>query len=251
MLLGLLFCLLLWWGVCDSLVSWSGTAVRSAWTRLPMSSCSPPSSSDVVVQSLRNVSSSDSSVDWAALRSLMSDKLALPYKNWTETSQWADELERIIGNPFSSTEFCEMFERVLRDGNWQGAAEHARSRSAQAGPPWVVLVTGLNGIRKSTTLYQPWFADVLREALGDSLPADVAAAGTSALPTGSNSFFRQLDYMIAAVAIQSLAGPRSLSILNKLTFDFQSSLLAATSPIQLLLLLLLLTATPSDHFPLL
>jgi hypothetical protein len=116
MLLGLL-CLLLWWGLCDSLVLfWSGTAVRSAWTRLPMSL--PSASSDVVVQSLRNVSSPDSSVDWTALRSLMSDKLALPYKNWSETSRWADELERIIGNPFSSAEFCEMFERVLRDGNW-------------------------------------------------------------------------------------------------------------------------------------
>ena len=48
------------------------------------SSSSPPSLSDEVVQSLRNVSSSDSSVDWTALRSLMSDKLAQPYKNFPE-----------------------------------------------------------------------------------------------------------------------------------------------------------------------
>jgi hypothetical protein len=32
--------------------------------------------------------------------------------------------------------------------------------------PWAVLITGLNGIRKTTAVYQPWFAQVLREALG-------------------------------------------------------------------------------------
>ena len=28
-----------------------------------------------------------------------------------------------------------------------------------------MLVTGVNGIRKTTSVHQPWFADVLREAL--------------------------------------------------------------------------------------
>ena len=31
--------------------------------------------------------------------------------------------------------------------------------------PWVVLVTGVNGIRKTTSVYQPWFKKALAAAL--------------------------------------------------------------------------------------
>jgi hypothetical protein len=70
--------------------------------------------------------------------------------------------------------------------------------------PWVVLVTGVNGIRKTTSVYQSWFKEALFAALqnsgveGDGDIADIASADD--LPAGSDSFFRQLDYMIATVA---------------------------------------------------
>ena len=70
----------------------------------------------------------------------------------------------------------------------------ASSRPSSPNKPWVVLVTGLNGIRKSTSLDQPWIQDALAEAL------PTFTGDKSTLPCSKNSFFRQLDYMMCAVA---------------------------------------------------
>ena len=53
---------------------------------------------------------------------------------------------------------------------------------------------GVNGIRKTTSTYQKWFAAAVKTALADD---DI---NVDDLPCGSNSFFRQLDYMIATLA---------------------------------------------------
>ena len=91
--------------------------------------------------------------------------------------------------------FSKIFERVLRDGGWDGAVAAATSRSPSS-KPWVVLVTGLNGIRKTTSVNSPWFRAVLHQALSTSYD------GTEAeLPDGANSFFRQLDFMVATLAL--------------------------------------------------
>ena len=74
--------------------------------------------------------------------------------------------------------------------------------------PWAVLVTGLNGIRKTTSIYQPWFATVLAEALTLSRAGAGAGADTGStegvsvdgVPCGCNSFFRQLDFIVATLA---------------------------------------------------
>jgi hypothetical protein len=57
-----------------------------------------------------------------------------------------------------------------------------------------VLVTGVNGIRKTTSVYQAWFKHALALAL-DDFDGD-----EEDLPGGGDSFFRQLDFMIATVA---------------------------------------------------
>ena len=151
------------------------------------------------VQSLRNLVGGDDgnacTIDWAALDAFVTDKAALNYKDWALTSAWAEELEAILGNPETSADFRLIFDRVLSDGNWPAAASHAAATSVTS-PPWIVLVTGLNGIRKTTAMSQPWFRAVLYEALGDA----AASIPPHALPTGDNSFFRQLDYMVATLA---------------------------------------------------
>jgi hypothetical protein len=58
-----------------------------------------------------------------------------------------------------------------------------------------------SGIRKTTSIYQTWFPRLLQEALQppqDQLK-DAGALEISDLPCGSNTFFRQLDHMIATV----------------------------------------------------
>ena len=59
-------------------------------------------------------------------------------------------------------------------------------------------------VSKTTSIYQPWFKDVLAEALVE--PASASTTTTSShkvtkdqLPTGQNSFFRQLDHIIATL----------------------------------------------------
>lgn len=156
-----------------------------------------PIVSNLALKSLLNLSNGGSRIDWTKLESFLQEKMALNYKDWSLTCSWADQLAEIIGEP-SQTDFQTIFERVLVDGNWYNAAKYAKSVNNERGEnkkPWIVLVTGLNGIRKTTSIYQPWFQKVLKESLGDSYQQDI-----SYLPTGDNSFFRQLDYMIATVA---------------------------------------------------
>lgn len=134
-----------------------------------------------------------------------------------------------------SPEFQQIFKRVIEEGNWNAAAAYAAtqnyngcdsSRDASDNgihdKPWAVLVTGVNGIRKTTSVYQPWFQQLLHEALVvpprmapvaentiGTLNTTVNATATAnaptasdtnvrkeQLPTGENSFFRQLDHMI-------------------------------------------------------
>lgn len=51
-----------------------------------------------------------------------------------------------------STEARQMFERIVNEGNWDAAINHASTMKNSV--PWAVLVTGVNGIRKTTAMYQ-------------------------------------------------------------------------------------------------
>lgn len=132
--------------------------------------------------------------DWAALRDLYAKAAHQTHKEWDSTAVAAQELAGILKGPEDPT-FDRMFARVLEDGNFAGAASAASAR-AEADKPWVVLVTGLNGIRKTTSVGQPWFKKLLAEALGEQFEG-----AASELPDGNDSFFRQLDYMIATLAL--------------------------------------------------
>ena len=173
---------------------------------------------DLALRSLRNlapkaavscagkaagVGVSGQSFDWPALRELLAASAHTAPKDWARVEATARELGAILGDP-GDAPFRHVFKRVLRDGGWEGAELAAAGRATK---PWVVLVTGLNGIRKTTSIYQPWFKAVLHEALGAQADAPAAdkdggleALDEAELPGGADSFFRQLDYMIATLA---------------------------------------------------
>jgi len=144
------------------------------------------------VQSLQQLA--PTGVDWAALRAHYAGTAHRSHKDWPTTEQAAATLAEILGGPDDAA-FRRIFERVLGDGNFDGAASAAAARPA-SWKPWIVLVTGLNGIRKTTSVQQPWFKEALHEALSDQFAGDAAE-----LPDGGDSFFRQLDYMIATLAL--------------------------------------------------
>lgn len=153
-----------------------------------------PTEIESAVTSLKSVSGG-APVDWSKLQVLLADCAHLPHKEWARTESSAASLATIIAGP-DDPAFRLMFQRVLADGNWDAAVAAASARQT-ASKPWAVLVTGVNGIRKTSSVYQPWFQDALATALGDTFHGE-----TNELPGGSNSFFRQLDYMIATVALQ-------------------------------------------------
>jgi hypothetical protein len=165
-----------------------------------------------LVTSIKHVlrTEGESALDFDKLKLLVSEVGHLTHKDWEKTMEYSARLEELvlpttrpetgskIDNVKTSLLFRSIFERVLRDGNWKGARENATTRPAHE-EPWAVVVTGLNGIRKTTTIYQEWYKTLLSEALvvpdGGQPPSD-----PSYLPIGSNSFFRQLDHMIAVLA---------------------------------------------------
>ena len=199
-----------------------------------------------------NSNDSPQSIDFAGLRDLLNKVAHLSHKDWDVTSKNSDLLRETlsIGQSSSSSSSSsnddvndsnyplgsstrQLLERILTDGNWDGAVENARERSQR--PPaddnksWAVLVTGVNGIRKTTSIYQPWFSKLLSEALVEPIPSlsssSIAASSpteeegkqqnedpqTSSkilcdnLPVGSNTFFRQLDHMICTLCNEEFA----------------------------------------------
>lgn len=179
----------------------------------------------------------NNNIDWEELSKLLANIAHLSHKDWEITGYNSDKMGEILlpnnnnnnsnsngEERRSSLSTCEtlqhMFQRILHEGNWYGAVAHQSMKSSNSSnsscsntKPWAVLVTGVNGIRKTTSIYQPWFANVLQEALIAPPTADEAAAAASTktdatenseipldlLPTGDNSFFRQLDHMITTL----------------------------------------------------
>ena len=153
-------------------------------------------------------------------RGILRLKAHQDYSDWDVTERSADLITELIGTPDTS-EYCNsLLHRVLEDGGWQTAEVYANarishinqlinsrdgssSRSNKHGlirchKPWVVVICGLNGIRKTTSVYQSWFQELLESALGSQFMGDMIT-----LPCGDNSFFRQLDFIMAAIACES------------------------------------------------
>ena len=158
---------------------------------------------DDVVNSIKNIAPKDTNVNYDALRTLLSEIAHLSHKDWTRTGDNSVKFGRVLLPDGLSSNAIQMLERILKEGNWNGAESYATQKMTEH-TPWAVLVTGVNGIRKTTSMYQPWFPDLLAEALiapeGDGTEFD-----SSALPCGANSFFRQLDHMIATLCNEDFA----------------------------------------------
>ena len=123
---------------------------------------------DNIVLSLKSLAQPDNSIDWPGVRTFLSQSAHLSHKDWAKTQENAGKLSDLIQGPEDPV-FRSIFARVLEDGNWDGASAAASTRPPSF-DPWVVLVTGVNGIRKTSSVYQPWFKTALAEALGDAHP---------------------------------------------------------------------------------
>lgn len=153
---------------------------------------------DEAIRSIQNIASDDAKIDYDALRQTLSEVAHLSHKDWTETGNNAERVGKILLPKGMSEDARYMLERIVKEGNWDSATKHASSQ------PWAVLVTGVNGIRKTTSMYQPWFPALLKEALV-APPGKPDTFDTDTLPCGENGFFRQLDHMIAILCNEDFA----------------------------------------------
>ncbi len=159
-----------------------------------------------ICNSIQNLVPNDTLIDFGELKQLLKSAAHLSHKNWGVTSENSDKLSSVlsIGSKddhdvdILSSHAQQLLERILKEGNWFGAIQEAPSPNSAQRKPWAVLVTGVNGIRKTTSMYQPWFGQLLSEALCSPPDIDVTNKPKN-LPTGSNSFFRQLDHMICTL----------------------------------------------------
>jgi hypothetical protein len=160
-----------------------------------------------ICNGIQNLVPQDAPIDFDELKELLKNVAHLSHKDWGVTSANSDKLSRSLSissddESVSSSPLSphaqQLLERILKDGNWKGAVEKAPPIGSDQEKPWAVLVTGVNGIRKTTSLYQPWFDELLEEALCPPSGTHESKNPTN-LPTGSNSFFRQLDHMIATI----------------------------------------------------
>jgi hypothetical protein len=169
------------------------------------------------VEALRQLATKDSGyIDWQKYEELIRSHAHKTHKNWEQTEQFSNVLSEIFGSP-NDLAFQTIFKRVLKDGKWR-EAEKSRAVKPPSEKPWIVLVSGLNGIRKTTCLYQTWFQCALNQALmnpKDSVPFSYTFHD---LPWGGNSFFRQLDYMIATVANHEFSKLYTISDVSQYAF---------------------------------
>ena len=122
---------------------------------------------DGVVHSLQNVvppdAALDGRIDWNELREFLLETAHLSHKDWAVTETNAARLGQILlpsdGSSSSSNNnnqiavladdssnsvvAQQMFERILREGNWNGAMAQATKTQASQEKPWAVLVTGV------------------------------------------------------------------------------------------------------------
>jgi hypothetical protein len=160
-------------------------------------------------------------IDFEGFKDLLKEVAHLSHKNWGVTSANSDRLrtqlsiasdDSMAASYPLSPHAQQLLERIISEGNWKGGVEYEKTRRPTGEQPWAVLVTGVNGIRKTTSMYQPWFAELLSEALivppsldGTATdktikrPLPATPPSIESLPTGSNSFFRQLDHMICTL----------------------------------------------------
>ena len=169
---------------------------------------------DAVIKSIRNVHPEDVVLDFVALRLFLSEVAHLSHKNWTRTGINSEVLARLLIPQGMSSNARQLLARIVQEGNWDGASRQATDKIT-TDPPWAVLVTGVNGVRKTTSMYQPWFTSLLAEAL--VAPAGRKAAfDTRDLPSGQTAFFRQLGKFFVGPCLASLSALILSPILNKI-----------------------------------
>ena len=174
---------------------------------------------DDIIHSIQNVYPNDTkdTIDFDRLRSTLQEIAHISHKDWMVTERNSKKLGKILFPADTINDNAaarQLLERILIEGNWDAADKH----DASTCNPWAVLVTGVNGIRKTTSIYQDWWPELLQEALVpppwktsplgvEEEDLEISTRKRKAiddvpleqLPSGSNSFFRQLDHMIATL----------------------------------------------------
>jgi hypothetical protein len=90
-----------------------------------------------------------------------------------------------------------LFPRFFEDSNLKNAIKHTIDNEYRDIKPWVVVIMGLNGIRKTTAMKD----DQIKTLIYEALPKKIQDYyDKDFMPSANNSFFRQLDFIVPSLA---------------------------------------------------
>ena len=146
-----------------------------------------------------------------SLEELITKTAHLPPKDWLRIAkQWSRShfREALMGPAVKYSPFRSLLGHCLDDGGWDRAVAAAEKRPAGY-TPWLVLLTGVAGARKKSSILQPWFKEATAHTLkrthdaaldNDHVELREYEDGEEELPHGEDSFYLQLGSIIAVIA---------------------------------------------------
>ena len=95
---------------------------------------------DGIKCSLLNVCPQNEEIDDEALLALLRECAHLSHKDWEVTGKNSEKLSTLLFPNGLNEGRKQIVERILNEGNWEGALAHTKSRE-KSQKPWAVLVT--------------------------------------------------------------------------------------------------------------
>lgn len=103
---------------------------------------------------------------WDSVTRLISSTAHLPAEEWPKSyKEWSQSLFAQTVDDTEYIKFQRLFGKFLSSGGWEKALLAAQRRPEDY-KPWLVVVSGISGIRKKHSVMQPWFRVLIEEAIG-------------------------------------------------------------------------------------
>ena len=168
------------------------------------------------IRSLRDLKAGAKEVHYESLSRLLARTAHVGPAGWMDarslwlTSEFAGAMKRLPDDPVEreTQPWTNIFRHFLQQGRWKDAVAAAAERPASF-QPWLVLVSGVRGIKKRAAFKAPWFQQLVHEALNrtsSQLGTNPYTGPLSELPTAHDSFVMELSPLIATIANHKLRG---------------------------------------------
>lgn len=154
------------------------------------------------LQSLGNLDLRLEDDAWDSVARLITSTAHLGPEVWAPTYKtWSQSLFAQTVDDYEYVKFQRLFGGFLSSGNWEKALLAAQQRP-ETYKPWVVVASGISGIRKKHSIMQPWFRILVDEAIGNA--EEWAAAKQANANATEQRYFLSMKPELPAVGLADL-----------------------------------------------